>query len=680
MDKARNYCIFEKDRGQQTGDLLCSKVTVKLSQRHIVQCSSLALRPLSEYDLRSSTKGLLLLFWLVLMLQCSSVISSSDKLEIVSVDRKPLEPPPDYSVEVVARISPVDALGNATLTVTVNNTLTSRLLMTPVGKRNSTGIFRGTIPPRKVGTNVTYCVEAFDELGGVHSSMVYSYTVKNDITEPALPQGIMSNDSPIAPWEQVHLVVNASDSGTGVKNVTLRYEACTTPVNIARCKIDMHRMRLTNGDNFNGLWELLLPSPGESFPNMTLLNLVVITCDLAGNCAHNERALEIGVKHTRYLDVTITITNINSKTITADFEIRVNLFLVPYGEPSKQIWVWMSQSWFDGTHYLLAPIGGFPLEFKEKYRYEGVYYLKDFWLMGDRRAFPFDSYWMNFTFEVYEPGYNETNARVSDVSYSNGTLRQVFVDPSTRNRVFYSDDSQSYVSIYFTIDRTSESVLPLELLLLLPFLLLGATLGLGRRRINERLAVYLAIFVLVAGLLLSLPSMVPFRLGFSAAEILAMLVVALTVLASVYSVLLSIFPALSSTGEIRCDAICIAISVLIGWDLFRNSMILIQPEVFVRLFGVLFAFLSIGVIVKSLVHAAEYRARRRWLRQIGEPYSRHLRREILTWVSFFLIVAVCMGGIYGLSISQNILVTFAIGLGSILSMFLLAWLPRLAKS
>lgn len=619
------------------------------------------------------------MFWLILLIQCSSVTSASDELEIVSVDREPLEPPPDCSVEVVARISHVDALSNATLTVTLNNTLTSRLLMTRVGLRNSTGIFRATILPRRVGTNVTYYVEAYDELGRVHSSMVYSYTVENDIKEPALPQGIMGNDSPIAPWELVHVVVNATDSGTGVKNVTLRYEACTTPVNITQCKIDTLRMRLTNGDSFNGLWEAQLPSPGEGFPNMTLLNLVVTSCDLAGNCAHNERLLEIGVGHTRYLDVTIAISNINTKTITADFEIRVNLMLVPYAEPSREIWVRMSQSWFNGTHYIRSQFGGFPLEFKEKYRYEGAYYLKDFWLMGDRRAFPFDSYWMNFTFEVYQPGYNETNAYVSDVFYLNGTLRQVFVDPSTINRVFYSDNSQSYVSIYFTIDRTQESVLPLELLLFLPFLLLGATLGLGRRRINERLAVYLAIFVLVAGLLLSLPSMVPFRLGFSAAEILAMVVVALTVLASVYSVLLSIFPALSSTREIKSDTTFVAISVLIVWILFRNSMIFIQPEAFVALFAVLLACLSIGVIVKSLVHAMEYRARRRWLRQIGEPYGGHLGREILRWVSFFLMVAVGMGGIYGVSISQSILVTFAIALGSILSMFLLAKLPRLAK-
>jgi hypothetical protein len=552
--------------------------------------------------------------------------------------------------------------------------------MARVGLRNSTGIFRATILPAKVGTNVTYYVEAYDELGGVHSSMGYSYSVENDIKEPALPQGIMSNDSPIAPWEQIHVVVNATDTGTGVKNVTLRYEACTTPVNITQCNINTRRMRLTDGDSFNGLWEALVPSPGEGFPNMTLLNLVVTSCDLAGNCAYNERLLEIGVGHTRYLDVTIAISNINTKTITADFEIRVNLMLVPCAEPSREIWVWISQSWFNGTHYLRAPFGVFPLEFKEKYWYEGVYYLKDFWLMGDRRAFPFDSYWMNFTFEVYQPAYNETNAHVSDVFYSNGTLRQVFVDPSTKTRAFYSDESQSYVSIYFTIDRDPESVVPLELLLLSPFLLLGATLGLGRRRINERLAVYLAIFVLVAGLLLSLPSTVPFRLGFSAAEILAIVVVALTVFASVYGVLLSIFPALSSTREIKSDTAFVAISVLIVWILFRNSMIFIQPEAFVALFAVLLACLSIGVIVKSLVHAMDYRARRRWLRQVGEPYAGHLGWEILRWVSFFLMVAVGMGGMYGVSISQSILVTFAIALGSIFSVFLLAKLPRLAKA
>jgi len=596
----------------------------------------------------------------------------------LSVDRKPLEPPPDHPVEVFARISHADVLGNVTLSVTFNDTLTSRLLMTPIGKQNWAGTFRATILPCRVDTNVTYYVEGFDELGGVHSSTVYSYTVENDIKQPTLPQGIAGNDSPIAPWELIHVVVNATDSGTGVKNVTLRYEACTTPVNITQCRIDSLPMRLTNGDIYNGLWERYLSSPIEAFPNMTVLKLVVTSYDLAGNCGQSERTFEIGVGHTRYLYVVIAIDDIDTKTITADFKITVNLMLVPYAEPSREIWVRMSQSWFNGTHYARQPIGGFPLEFKEKYRYEGVYYLKDFWLNGDRRAFPFDSYWMNFTFEVYLPGYNETNAHVSDVYYSNGTLRQAFIDPSTKTRVFYSDVSESYVSIYFTVDRTLESVLPLELLLLPPFLLLGATFGLSRRRINERLAVYLAIFVLVAGLLLSLPSMVPFRLGFSAAEILAMVVVALTILASVYSVLLSIFSALSSTGEVKCDAIWVAMSIVIVWDLFRNSMIFIQPEVFVRLFAVLMVFLSIGVIVKSLVHAAEYRARTRWLRQIGEPYSRHLEREILTWISFFLIVAVCMGGIYGLSISQNILVTFAIGLSSILGVFLLIWLPRLA--
>lgn len=157
-----------------------------------------------------------------------------------------------------------------------------------------------------------------------------------------------------------------------------------------------------------------------------------------------------------------------------------------------------------------------------RFWYDGTW-TYNFYLMGEHldesNFYPYDHYFLNFTFNVFwsQPQTASFSIYNEDYGSQNTWIMQ--------SQHYNATDSSGLPILVGTVQiarntDTNSTVFPLILLVVMLFFVLGGTLLVEPKKLNERLTVYLAIFIFVAGFFFSLSSIVPYRIGFTSIEIL----------------------------------------------------------------------------------------------------------------------------------------------------------------
>jgi hypothetical protein len=149
-------------------------------------------------------------------------VSASTYPQIISVERRPLEPTADLAVTITFQVLDLYGITNDTLYYSING-FANFTQTTPViieGDFNN-GTFTAQIPKQPDNTTVVYFIEARDIIGYVKQSLNYSYIVSDDYTPPVIsdPQQIPDRES-VLPTENVTIEANITDTGSGVKGAS----------------------------------------------------------------------------------------------------------------------------------------------------------------------------------------------------------------------------------------------------------------------------------------------------------------------------------------------------------------------------------------------------------------------------------------------------------------------------
>lgn len=440
-------------------------------------------------------------------------VSASTYPQIISVERTPLQPTPDLTVNVTFQVIDKYGITNDSLYYAINDSSNFIQIMPVIidGDFNN-GTFAVQIPKETDNTTVVYYVEVRDTIGYIKQSLNYSYFVSTDITPPVIsdPQQIPDRIS-VLPTENVTIEANITDTGSGVKNAILFYgddSARQDPFNIEYNQTSMFQ----NGSDTNTYIGTIPP-----FPNGTFIYFFIGAYDNANNSVQQNSRYNYLVKNpaTSNLLININVQNIYQNNLTAAVAISIEGTLPSVdGEP---LIIQVSNHYPNGYDHDLPqqirvnPSSGFWYQQTDNLT---------FGLIGDPAKYPFDTYTLNLTFNIYwypQP-QSITTQTFTTQAYSGNVWTGSYTHYLTTENGTYTQFPVLVSTL--TVQRyTYGDVFPLVLLIIMLFFLLGGTLILDSMKLSERLTVILAIFILIAGVYFNQSSFIPVpRMGFTIAE------------------------------------------------------------------------------------------------------------------------------------------------------------------
>lgn len=520
-------------------------------------------------------KSLIVFLILVFLLEVSiPICQSASYPQILEVLRTPLDPPPDVSVSVTCMIQDKYGLVNVSLLFSVNSGTYNVNKMQTIDGDFYNGTFCEQIPGQSIGTIVEYYVVAVDSIGYVAQSPSFFYEVSYDKAGPMISDVsvVRPLGSPVLPTEEVNVKAIVADLGSGVKNATLFYGAVEDPFGTNYNQTSMTRV---SGTDYNCTFMGTIPP----FPNGSRVYYFVGAYDMADNSAEqNERTpYFVSLPPSSWLQISnINVLAVDLNNLTATINIRFDAELPSPDEPDNFVVqitnVYGSGDLVDSPMYI-----GINSTESQRYSYGGSV-VANFHLIGDSGRYPFDSYFLNLTCLVYRS--QPASVRIGGAYFGDYHLFNVWgYEPEIDG--FNATDSRGYTVLVaiVTLNRDVSNVLPLWLLIAVLFFVLGGTMLLEpAKKLSERLTVFLAVLVFVAGFFFSLSSMVPYRLGFTIAELLVLMLVVgsgVFTLSSLFSnALAERFGSEKHILELFVDALFTAIFFLLAWGTLSQIPIL----------------------------------------------------------------------------------------------------------
>jgi hypothetical protein len=464
------------------------------------------------------------------------------------------------------------------------------------------------------------------------------------ITAPQLRPGQVS---PIVGRETALVWVNVTSSYS-VLNVTLHYISAKgegSPL-VPTDRYDVMVMNIVSGNRFNATYEAVMPT----VENNTAVWGFAIAFDDHGNIAQseNQRIYYAMTPNpsSSYLDLTFYVRHVNPKTMQMNltfYAVLSNAY--SYAPEALRLGYY-------GLIFLTKPEG--------KYVYSNpVRSIEVFYTRGHPELYPFDGY--NYTLKIEVPQYlNQSLIRFNGVQVNPNTVYvdYVLVTPGTiaervdnsawkiRSRAQYFPSANftayaPYLTITILLERQPE---PVDYTLLAPTISLCALLGFsvlirGRNELRNRLLVYLNVFVFSYGFESSIRTLwiTPITLGFTMIDRLVLALVPLAAIFAIFSIAGAVSTQWKDGGQdlskfswaLVLDICAVSLSALVlsVFTTFTVEEYIERPPWFVRVTSSLFdmgwygklvfAMLFMGVIFNCAIVVVAYRARRRWLKQIG---------------------------------------------------------------
>lgn len=417
---------------------------------------------------------------------------------ILSFAHEPLEPPPEYSVNVTATISsprPLSASG-VTVSYFTSTNINQTVHMVFVEGNETLALYFGTLPPHsEEGTQVTYKIVAIDSSGFRGESGFSSYVVKRDQTSPyfypAYPaQPYPNANIPITNRTEVQVRFRISDSGSGVRNAILRYSNSSDPnAPVWRTA----EMRLSEGDRYDGNWTAVLRP--ES--NGTTVLYEPEAYDFCENRGFGQKGVyDVQNPPAPRAEIQITVDDLDfaSKLMTITI-----ICTITYGSPYDAFLLQIQQgygsgqSWNVNATYLSVPrVGGFFYQGILKWRTQ---------MVGASNFYPFDWYILDLHMRLLVSGLNSSNTRVTSAFF--GPISLVYDYGIMRNQTV---PLSGWSDMYFKANVTRKPNLgePMALMgvVYATFFVLGsiALLTYGKEGFVNRLRILIGIFTF-AGIL-----------------------------------------------------------------------------------------------------------------------------------------------------------------------------------
>lgn len=465
------------------------------------------------------------------------ILFAASQPSIVEVSRTPLNPTPTTSVNVTCNIEDKYGLVSVSLYFALNGESPSTVAMQIIDGDYYNGTFIGQIPTQPSGTVVQYYVVARDSIGYLAQTPKETYQVSFDTSPPTInsvertpPVGW-----PVLPTDNVTIEAWISDDGSGVKNVSLFFALGKDLYNTNFSESQMTRI---DGNSYNGSY---LGTIGE-YANGSIVSYFVDATDMANNTVHGA-LYDYAVVEPKpsYIDISIDFSSIDMQNLTATVDMTTTAYLPSEDEPNIfyiDVYNGLGQNALANAPLFWPVNSSFEAE---RFFYENMI-TWNVHLMGSPNNYPYDTYFLNFTFNIFwsQPG----SLNIQGAYFKDYDLARTWNTPTISYQKNVTDSyGRPIVIATIDLERNPVSVLPITLLITLLFFVLGGTMFVEPTRLNERITVYLAVFVFVAGFFFSLSSLVPFRLGLTVAEILVLSLVtgsALFVIGSFFSKAISI--------------------------------------------------------------------------------------------------------------------------------------------
>ncbi len=373
------------------------------------------------------------------------------------------------------------------------------------------GTFEGIIPAQSNGAHVAYYIKAEDSIGYKTNTVENAYDVSIDKTPPTIIARdiVQPRGNPILSSQSVTIRAMISDEGSGVKNATLLYS--TSPR--WEEKFSEVPMKKVEGSRYNCSFTAVIPSQ----ENGTTVIYYIKSFDYESNFIEQQEVRGYTVRGWSgdSFSSSVSFSSIDMQTLTTNVTITITAnFQTIEDNMSFNVQVINGVSddrLADAPLYLTVNASNTDQCFFQKTASWSVH------LMGSPNKYPYDQYFLNFTFKIWRSQPSEYNSQAAFTEY---TLKNTWNDPPT---LYFSNSTTGQYDLPILVntiilERNDQSTLPLTLLIVTLFSVLGGTLIVEPSKLNERLTVFLAVFIFVAGFYFSLGSFVPYRYGFTIAE------------------------------------------------------------------------------------------------------------------------------------------------------------------
>jgi len=530
----------------------------------------------------------------IILISFSPSPSASTALSLViqSVTRIPPDPYPGARVTIFAQVCDrsYDVV-KVELSVSVGRKIPNLATMQLVDGDKRDGTYSATIDGESLASQVSYSVLAYNSIGHMVNSELFTYTVARDLP-PSIEFKIVNPNRPIAPWESVEATAFVEDRGSGIKNVTLSYSTDKPLLyeNFPRTNIVTLPMRFRSGTKFSGLFECSIPRQ----PNGTWVYLEITAFDLADNQRQlwGSYLVNFPLSRLPYWNCDIDILDIVMQNITATIRISLQAE-IPLEQEPKTITVFVSSSSWGGERGVTLGLTD------RRYAYKGEL-IDSVGLRGEPRYFPLETYhvWFNFTLDVARFGFNGSNVEsfYNYAGFSKPMYKPQWNDPDTS---FAHGDKKGlcYLTASIKLTRRDQSIYTVLLPILTAVFVLGGTLLLGYRKedLSNKLTVYLTLFVFIVGYFFNISSLIPFRLTYSIPELLLDLVMIGTATFMVLSVYLSRLPETSPDKGVKVDLVALFFTAAVFLGLFREGLTVLRPIAFWIVVGLVY-----GVTLKEI--------------------------------------------------------------------------------
>lgn len=455
-----------------------------------------------------------ILFSFFILASCSA----ASQPQITSVARVPVNPPPSFTVNVTCQILDKYGLTNVSLHFSIDNATETTTKMQIVDGDFFNGTFRAEIPSEPLNTYVEYHVSATDSIGYSTESLNQGYRVSYDNTPPTIVAvtRIKPSGDPVLSTESVEIEAVIVDEGSGVKNATLWFGETQDPYEANFNAVPMNR---ASGDDWNCTFVGTIPP----YQNGSRILYFVSATDNSNNTAPQNQHTPYYVSEapSSRLTIVIEVFNVDMNSLTATLNITFDALLPSLNEPdSLPINI---ENKFDDT-LADSPLYFYVNSSSQRYSYKGTV-TWNVHLVGLSNRYPFDSYYLNLTYNV---DWSEPDSiNFGGAWFGDFRLRNLWGDaPGSQSYNMTDEYERPVIVTTLTFTRASANVLPLTLLIQVLFFVLGGTMLVDpTEMLNERITVFLAILVFSAGFFFSLNSVVPYRLGFTVGELLILSVV-----------------------------------------------------------------------------------------------------------------------------------------------------------
>jgi len=310
---------------------------------------------------------------------------------------------------------------------------------------------------------------------------------------------------PITPWDIVKVHALVVDDRSGVENVTLYYKVRRNLEDTSFIPISMNRI---DGNDLNGTYEAEIPAQ----QNGTFVYYYISACDKAGNVFNSSlEGYEVYLPPS-YLLIEIGIKDINMSDLSAMLEVIVVAQL-----PSRYDKQELNLEASNGLNGHATDLNVFSINVSKTQRF---FYQKTMnWkvhLRGNSNEYPFDTYFLNLNFTVWWSNIKELKAE--NVSYD---IRLLNVWKEPKFKKFTITNTTSPQIIYnIEFNRACYGIIYVRLIPILLFLLIGASLIIEPKDLQNRLTIYLTIFVFTVGFSNEIKEYLPFHVGLTNAECL----------------------------------------------------------------------------------------------------------------------------------------------------------------